>query len=181
MTPAEKARQEIDRQLEACGCSLTLRSQQNNRRRGWDGMMGNQDDQLELFPPDNDDSPGSPCRWQRPAPQSITPGDWLSIEHEGKTVVGMIYRRQDETYTFVYWDDCILRFGTTTRDRIGPWDEELTDQFRGQIAVFPHYVEKCIAAWVMQPEQPVRTRPDMTRWESMRDEPPRVQQRLFPE
>jgi hypothetical protein len=88
----------------------------------------------------------------------------------------MIYRCQDETYTFVYWDNCILRFGTTTRDRIGPWDEELTDQFRGQIAVLPNYVEKCIAAWVMQPEKPVRTK-----WESRKGEPPKVQKRLFPE
>jgi len=93
----------------------------------------------------------------------------------------MIYRCQDETYTFVYWDNCILRFGTTTRDRIGPWDEELTDQFRGQIAVIPNYVEKCIAAWVMQPEQRVRTRPDIIAWKSRMDEPPQVQKRLFPE
>jgi hypothetical protein len=76
----------------------------------------------------------------------------------------------------VYWDNLILRFGTTTRDHIGPWDEELTDQFRGQIAVIPNYVEKCIAAWVMQPEKPVRTK-----WKSRKDEPPKVQQRLFPE
>jgi hypothetical protein len=88
----------------------------------------------------------------------------------------MIYRCLDETYTFVYWDNGILRFGTATRDRIGPWDEELTDQFRGQIAVVPNYVEKCIAAWVMQPEQPVRTKR-----ESGKGEPAEVQKRLFPE
>ena len=87
----------------------------------------------------------------------------------------MIYRCQDGAYTFVYWDNLILRFGTTTRDCIGPWDEELTYQFRGQIAVIPNYVEKCIAAWVMQPEQPVRTK-----WESRKNMPPKVQQRLFP-
>ena len=144
-------------------------------------MMGNRNYQRELFPPCNDDLPGSPHRWERPARQSIAPGDWLSIEHEGRTVVGMIYRCQDETYTFVYWDNCILRFGTTTRDGIGPWDEELTDQFRGQIAVIPNYVEKCIAAWVMQPEQRVRTRPDIIAWKSRMDEPPKVQKRLFPE
>jgi hypothetical protein len=67
------------------------------------------------------------------------------------------------------------------RNRIGPWDEELTAQSRGQIAVSPDYVEKCIAAWVMQPEQPVRTRPDMTRWESKKGEPAKVQERFFPE
>ena len=144
-------------------------------------MMGNQDDQRELFPPCNDDLPGSPHRWARPERRSITPGDWLSIEHEGRTVVGMIYRCQNEAYTFVYWDNRILRFGTTTRDRIGPWDEELTAQFRGQIAVNPNYVEKCIAAWVMQPEQRVRTMPDTTEWKSRRGQPPKVQKRLFPE
>ncbi len=133
--------------------------------------MGN--DQRELFPPCNDDLPGSFRRRDWP---SITPGDWLSIEHEGRTVVGMIYRCLDETYTFVYWDNGVLRFGTTTRDGIGPWDEELTDQFRGQIAVRPNYVEACIAAWVMQPEQPVRT----TR-ESEKGELAAVQKRLFPE
>ena len=88
----------------------------------------------------------------------------------------MIYRCQDETYTFVYWDNLILRFGTTTRDRIGPWDEELTDQFRGQIAVVPNYLETCIAAWVMQPEKPVKTK-----WEPRKNEPIKVQKRLFPE
>ncbi len=140
--------------------------------------MGNQNDQRELFPPCNDDLPGSP---QQPARRSITPGDWLSIEHDGKTVVGMIYRCQDEAYTFVYWDNLILRFATTTRDHIGPWDEELTAQFRGQIAVRPNYVEKCIAAWVMQPERLVRTKPDLTGWEPTKVEPTKVQKRLFPE
>ena len=143
--------------------------------------MGNQNNQCELFPLCNDDLPGSPHRWDRSARWSITPGDWLSIEHEGRTVVGMIYRCQDEAYTFVYWDNLILRFGTTTRDRIGPWDEELTTQFGGQIAILPNYVEKCIAAWVMQPEKRVRTKPDVTGWESRKDEPPKVQKRLFPE
>jgi hypothetical protein len=131
-------------------------------------MMGNQNYQRELFPPCNDLA-GSPRR-------SITPGDWLSIEHEGKTVVGMIYRYQKDAYTFVYWDNLILRFGTTTRDRIGPWDEELTAQFRGQIAVLPNYVEKCVAAWVMQPEKAVRIK-----WEPKKCEPTKVQKRLFPE
>ena len=116
------------------------------------------DDQRVLFPLGDDDLPESPGRFDRPEQRSITPGDWLSIEYDGKTVVGMIYRCQDEAYTFVYWDNRILRFGTTTRDRIGRWDELLTAQFRGQIAVIPNYVEKCIAAWVMQPEQLVRAK-----------------------
>ena len=62
----------------------------------WESMMGN--DQRELFP-------------HRRVWQSITPGDWLSIEHEGKTVVGMIYRQLDEVYKFVYWENLILRCG----------------------------------------------------------------------
>ena len=139
-------------------------------------MMGNPNDQRELFPLGNDDLPGSPHRWDRPARRSITPGDWLSIEHEGRTVVGMIYRCQDEKYTFVYWDNLILRFGTTTRDRIGPWDEELTGLFRGQIAVVPNYLEACIAAWVMQPEKPVKAK-----WEWRKEERAKVQKRLFAE
>ena len=108
--------------------------------------MGDHDDQRNLFPLGNDDLPESPRLWNRSARRSIAPGDWLSIEHEGRTVVGMIYQYQNETYTFVYWDNLILRFGTTTRDRIGPWDEELTDLFRGQIAIAPSYLETCIAA-----------------------------------
>jgi hypothetical protein len=139
--------------------------------------MGNRNNQRELFP---DDSPENPYRWNRPARQSIIPGDWLSIEHNGKTVVGMIYRCQDETYTFVYWDNLILRFGTTTRDRIGSWDEELTDQFRGQIAIHTNYVEKCIAAWVMKPEQRVMTRPDIAAWKARKPESLKIQKRLFP-
>lgn len=139
-------------------------------------MIGNQDGQRELFSPDNDDLPGWPRRWDRHARRAIMPGDWLSIEHEGKTIIGMIYRCQNETYTFVYWDNLILRFGTAARDRIGPWDEELTNQFRGQIAVLPNYVEQCIAAWVMQPEKP-----DRTKWQPKKIEPTKVQKRLFPE
>ena len=143
--------------------------------------MGNPNDQRGLFPPGDDDLRGSHPHWDRPVRRSIAPGDWLSIEHEGRTVVGMIYRCQSEVYRFVYWDGRILRFGATTRDHIGPWDEELTAQFRGQIAVTPDYVEKCIAAWVMQPEESVKARPDVTKWKSRKREPPKVQLRLFPE
>jgi hypothetical protein len=139
-------------------------------------MMPNRNDQRELFPPSDEDLHESRHRWNRSARRSITPGDWLSIEYEGRTVVGMIYRCQDEAYTFVYWDNLILRFGTTTRDRIGPWDEELTNQFRGQIAVIPNYIETCIAAWVMQPEKPVKAK-----WKPRKEEPIKLQQRLFPE
>jgi hypothetical protein len=138
--------------------------------------MANRDNQCELFPPCDDDVPERPHRWNRPALRTISPGDWLSIEHEGRTVVGMIYRRQDEKYTFVYWDKLILRFGTTTGDRIGSWDEELTNLFRGQAAVIPNYLEKCIAAWVMQPEKPAKGK-----WEPRKGEPIKAQKRLFPE
>jgi hypothetical protein len=144
-------------------------------------MMGNRNDQHELFPPCDGGSPERFHRWNRSLRRSITPGDWLTIEHEGKTVVGMIYRCHGEAYTFVYWDNLILRFGVTTRHRIGPWDEELTDLFRGQIAVIPNYLENCIAAWVMQPEQRVKKKIDTTRRKSRKDEPPKVQKRLFPE
>ena len=81
------------------------------------------DDQRVLFPLGDNDLPESPGHLDRPERRSITPGDWLSIEYEGRIVVGMIYRCQDQAYTFVYWDNRILRFGTTTRDRIGRWDE----------------------------------------------------------
>jgi hypothetical protein len=93
----------------------------------------------------------------------------------------MIYRQLDEVYKFVYWENLILRFGTTTRDRIGSWAEELTDTFRGQIAVDPNYVEKCIAAWVMKPAQPVRAKRDASLPDSRQGEQPMVQKRLFPE
>jgi hypothetical protein len=143
--------------------------------------MGDHDGQRELFASGVDDRPGSPQDWTRPEWRSIAPGDWLSIEHEGRTIVGMIYRFQDEAYRFVYWDDRVLRFGSTTRDRIGPWDEQLTAQFRGQIAINPSYVEKSIAVWVMQPEPTVRAKPDTTSWKSRKAEPTEVQLRLFPE
>ena len=136
-------------------------------------------DQRRLFPLGDDESSNS--RLDRPERRSITPGDWLSIEYEGRTVVGMIYRCEGEAYTFVYWDNRILRFGTTTRDRIGPWDEQLAAQFRGQIAVIPNYVEKCIAAWVMQPEQPVMEKAPVARRKSRKGKPAKGQLRLFPE
>ena len=143
--------------------------------------MDNDNSQRDLFPPGNDDVPEEAHRWDRLTPRSIMPGDWLSIEHEGKTVVGMIYRRQGETYRFVYWDNLVLRFGNATQDHIGPWDEELTAIFRGQIAVIPNYVEECVAAWVMLPEQRVQAQRSTRSPYSSRGESPMVQKRLFPE
>ena len=137
-------------------------------------------DQLELFPPGKDDLSDVGSRYD-PAHWAITVGDWLSIEHEGKTVVGMIYRRRGSAYQFVYWDNLVLRFGTTTRDCIGPWDEKLTAIFRGQIAINPNYVEKCLATWVMQSSKPVRSRRKTTPPRSTKGERPMVQKRLFPE
>lgn len=142
--------------------------------------MDNDLDQLGLFPPDDDSPEGSRGR-NVLARRLLAPGDWLSIEHEGRTVVGMIYRRRKDTYSFVYWDNLVLRFGTTTRDRIGPWDEELTAIFRGQIAVIPNYVERCIAGWVMLPSQPARMRRKKAPRRSTRSQRPEVQLRLFPE
>ena len=132
--------------------------------------MADHSDQPGLFPPTNG--------WNQAEQRSITPGDWLSIEHDGKTVVGMIYRHENEEYRFTYWDNLILRFGTVTRDQIGPWDEELTAQFRGQIAVVPDYVERCITEWMMQPEDRIKTRlAAMSR--PARGESPKVQKQLF--
>jgi hypothetical protein len=113
--------------------------------------------------------------------RTIAPGDWLSIEHEGKTVVGMIYRCEAEAFKFVYWDNRILRFGTAERAQIGPWNEELTTQFQGQIAVIPHYVERCIAEWMMQPEERIRARQESLRQKSVERKGPKVQQWLFPQ
>jgi hypothetical protein len=113
--------------------------------------------------------------------RTILPGDWLSINHEGKTVVGMIYRCEDEAFRFAYWDNRILRFGMATRDQIGPWDEELTNQFRGQIAVMPHYIEQCITEWMMHPDERSKARLEAARRGPTGREPPKVQRRLFPE
>jgi hypothetical protein len=143
-------------------------------------MMGNRHEQRELFLR-YDDSPASLFRRHWSARRTIMPGDWLLIEHKGKTVVGMIYRCRDETYTFVYWDDLILRFGVASRDHIGDWDDELTDLFRGQIAVVPDYLDTCIAAWVMQPAPRASNKPDMKTWEPRHEGAIKVQKRLFPE
>lgn len=113
--------------------------------------------------------------------RAIHPGDWLHIRHAGCTVLGMIYRIEGGVFTFVYWEGCVLQFGNAALDQIGQRDEKLTSLFRGQIAVNPKYVEKCVAAWVVQPapeDEPERPRVVVK---------PRkatgrlVQKRLFPE
>ena len=75
-------------------------------------MMGNGNDQLPLFPPGNDGLRDESPRRDGLGFGAIKPGDWLDIEHDGRTVVGMIYRRRGETYRFVYWDRMVLRFGS---------------------------------------------------------------------
>jgi hypothetical protein len=132
-------------------------------------MTNHHSDQRRLFPGGNGGH------------RTIAPGDWLSIDHGGKTVVGMIYRCEAEAFRFVYWDNRILRFGAAKRAQIGPWNEELTAQFRGQIAVIPQYVERCIAEWMMQPEERIKARQAATRCNNAEREPPKVQKRLFPE
>jgi hypothetical protein len=132
-------------------------------------MTDHQNNQRRLFPNGNGGD------------RTIAPGDWLSVEHDGKTIVGMIYRCEAEAFKFVYWDNRILRFGTATREQIGPWNEELTAQFRGQIAVIPNYVERCMAEWMMQPEERIKLRQQPVRWESVEQRRPKVQKRLFPE
>jgi hypothetical protein len=136
-------------------------------------MTDDQNDQRGLFPSTNG--------WNQPARRIITAGDWLSIQHEGRTVVGMVYRRENKEYRFVYWNGGILRFGTATRDQIGRWDEELTAQFRGQIAVIPDYVERCITEWMMQPEERIKARLAAVKPKPARGESRVVQKRLFPE
>jgi hypothetical protein len=34
----------------------------------------------------------------------LTPGDWVHIDYQGRTVVGMIDRLQEGLYTFAYWE-----------------------------------------------------------------------------
>ncbi len=92
---------------------------------------------------------------QRGSPSEILPGDWFQIEHDGRMVLGMIYRAQDGMYTFVYWDQCVLNVATATREQIGAAHEEFTALFRGQIAINPNYVEQCVSAWLPKPESSV--------------------------
>jgi len=144
--------------------------------------MGKDHGQLELFSSGNhDDFRDVAPRANRTAWGAVTPGDWLLIEHEGRIVLGMIYRRRAETYMFVYWRDLVLRFARTTREHIGPWDDELTALFRGQRAVIPDYVEKCLADWVMQSNQPGRANRRSKSPGRNRNESDKVQKRLFPE
>lgn len=117
-------------------------------------------------------SPGS--SWKRQ--WVLTPGDWVRIDYDGRTVIGMIERFEEGVYRFAYWKGGVLRFGTVKPDQIGPWDEQLTIEFRAAIAIDPHYVEKFIAWW----KEP-RSAPPPVRHAPTKAEPRHVQKRLFPE
>lgn len=47
----------------------------------------------------------------------------------------MIEPLQESYYTFAYWEGGVLKSGTAKPTPIGTWDEELTNQFRGAIAI----------------------------------------------
>jgi hypothetical protein len=82
---------------------------------------------------------------------TVSPGDWIRIEHDGQTVLALIYRVLGETYLFAYWENLVLRFGAAKREQLRDRDEQLTALFRGQVAVDPKYVEKAVASWLPQP------------------------------
>lgn len=106
----------------------------------------------------------------------LTPGDWVHIEYQGRTLVAMIDRIQEGLYTFAYWEGGVLRFGTARPDQIGDWDEQLTAHFRAAIAIDPHYLAKFIASW----KGPETTEPPGGGQAPTQDEPRYVQKCLFP-
>jgi hypothetical protein len=105
----------------------------------------------------------------------LAPGDWVHIDYQGRTVVGMIDRLQEGLYTFAYWEGSVLRFGTAKPSQIGAWDEQLTTEFRAAIAIDPHYVTKFIASW----KGPDRAEPRQLSRPPTQGEPRYVQKRLF--
>ena len=110
-------------------------------------------------------------------PRALTPGDWVHVDYQGKTIVGMIDRLQEGLYTFAYWEGGVLRFGTAKPAQIGPWDEVLTGQFRAAIAIDPHFLAKFIASW----KGPDTTEPRQGSRTPTHNEPRYVQKRLFPD
>ena len=110
-------------------------------------------------------------------PGVLTPGDWVQIDYQGRTVVGMIDRIQDGLYTFAYWEHDVLKFGTAKPSQIGDWDEQLTAHFRAAIAIDPHYLAKFIASW----KRPDTTEPPRVGHPPTQDERQYLQKRLFPE
>jgi hypothetical protein len=110
-------------------------------------------------------------------PRVLTPGDWVNIDYQGRTIIGMIDRIQEGLYTFAYWEGGVLRFGTAKPGQIGDWDEQLTTEFRAAIAIDPHYLAKFIASW----KAPDRSEPQQVGHPPTQNEPPHVQNRLFPD
>ena len=110
-------------------------------------------------------------------PRVLTPGDWVHIDYQGRTVVGMIDRVQEGLYTFAYWKKGVLRFGTAKPSQIGDWDERLTAHFRAAIAIDPHYLAKFIASW----KGPDQAEPRQVGRPPTQTEPRYVQKRLFPD
>ena len=111
------------------------------------------------------------------APRVLTPGDWVHIDYQGRTVVGMIDRLQEGLCTFAYWESGVLRFGTAKPSQIGDRDEHLTAQFKAAIAVDPHYLAKFVASW----KGPDRTERREAGRTPTQGEPRYVQKRLFPD
>ena len=107
----------------------------------------------------------------------LTPGDWVHIDYQGRTIVGMIDRLQEGLYTFAYWEGGVFRFGTAKPSQIGDWDEQLTGQFRAAIAIDPHYLAKFIASW----KGPDKPKPRQVGYPPTQSEPRYVQKRLFPD
>jgi hypothetical protein len=110
-------------------------------------------------------------------PRVLTPGDWVHIEQEGRTIVGMIDRLQEGLLTFAYWDGGVLMLGTAKPSQIGAWDEQLTAEFRAAIAIDPHYLARFIASW----KEPDSGEPDRVRSKPIQGELRYVQKRLFPD
>ena len=81
------------------------------------------------------DSPSSSHGRPHSRPKALTPGDWVQIDYQGGTVVGMIAWIHEGIYTFAYWDGGVLRFGAAKRRQIGDWDERMTAYFRAAIAI----------------------------------------------
>jgi len=117
------------------------------------------------------EAPFSNVQW------GLTPGDWVHIDYQGGTIVGMIDRVQGGLYTFAYWEGGVLSFGTAKPGQIGDWDEHLTTQFRAAIAIDPHYLAKFIASW----KGPEGAEPRQVGRTPTQSEPRYVQKRLFPD
>jgi hypothetical protein len=123
------------------------------------------------------DLPSSPNARFSTIRRTLTPGDWVHIDYQGRTIVGMIDRLQEGLLTFAYWEGGVLRFGTAMHSQIGTWDEHLTAQFRAAIAIDPHYLAKFIASW----KGPDKIEPRQVGHSPTQGVPRYVQRRIFPD